>query len=141
MAIPGTKPKAAGQARNRAKPTHDWTEVENVPFVGGPRLPAKMSNGLPWPAWTKRWWGVVSTMPHCRLWSASDWEFALDTAVLKAVFHMQGAAAMATEIRNREKVLGTTADYRRDLRIRYVDADTEAPSDANVTHLDDFRAL
>jgi hypothetical protein len=56
-----------------------------------------------------------------RLWSESDWEFAFDTAALKAKFHAEPASALATEMRNREKVLGTTADFRRDLRIRYVD--------------------
>lgn len=139
MPVVGRKPKPAGHAINRNKPAHDWSEVPNVPFAGAPKLPAKMSNGLPWPSWTKRWWGVVSTMPHCSLWSESDWEFAFDTAVLKAIFHMQGSNAMATEVRNREKVLGTTADFRRDLRIRYVTVD-EHP-DSEVARLDDYRDL
>jgi hypothetical protein len=142
MPVTGRKPKPEGQARNRNKPTHDWTEVVALPFKGGPKLPAKMSNGLPWPTWTKRWWGVVSTMPHCSLWSDSDWEFAMDTAVLKALFHMQGNQSVATEIRNREKVLGTTADYRRDLRIKYVAPKVdEGAEDADVVTLNDYRDL
>jgi hypothetical protein len=32
-----------------------------------------------------------------------------------------GPIGLATELRNREKVLGTTIDSRRDLRIRYTD--------------------
>jgi hypothetical protein len=32
-----------------------------------------------------------------------------------------GEPRHATELRNREKMLGTTMDFRRDLRIRYVD--------------------
>ncbi len=140
MAVPGTKPKPAGQARNRNKPTHDWTEVPDVAFAGGPKLPTKMPNGLPWPASTRRWWAVVSSMPHCSLWSASDWEFAFDTALLKAQFHAEGGTGLATEIRNRERVLGTTADYRRDLRIRYVEA-VEADGAPDVTRLDDYRDL
>ena len=80
MPVPGRKAKPEGQARNRNKPTHDWTEVPDVPFKGAPKLPAKMPNGLPWPTWTKRWWRVVSSMPHCALWSDADWEFAFDTA-------------------------------------------------------------
>lgn len=143
MAIPGTKPKAAGQARNRNKPTHDWTEVVDAPFKGAPKLPAKMPNGLPWPSATRRWWAVVSAMPHCSLWSESDWQFALDTAFVAGIFHMQGSNTYATELRNREKVLGTAADYRRDLRIRYVTAPAEShgAADDNVAQLDDYRDL
>ncbi len=139
MPIGGRKPKPEGQAVNRTKPTHDWTEVPDVAFVGGPRLPARMPNGLTWPAPTKRWWAVVSAMPHCSLWSESDWEFALDTAFVKGIFHMQGSNVYATELRNREKVLGTTADYRRDLRIRYADPKPVVPT--SVTSLDDYRDL
>ena len=32
-----------------------------------------------------------------------------------------GVASAATELRSREKIMGTTVDARRDLRIRYVD--------------------
>lgn len=141
MPVTGRKPKPEGQARNRNKPTHDWTEVLDVPFKDGPKLPAKMPNGLPWPTWTKRWWAVVSAMPHCVTWADSDWEFAFDTAALKAVFHLQPQNALATEIRNRERVLGTTADYRRDLRIRYVTEKATVPTAENVTSMDDYRDL
>lgn len=140
MPVAGRKPKPPGQAVTRHKPTHDWTEVHDVPFTGGPKLPPRMPNGLTWPAGTRRWWAVVTSMPHCTLWAAADWEFALDTAYVKGIFHMQGSNAYATELRNRERVLGTTADYRRDLRIRYVDqVPAEAPVD--VTVLDDYRDL
>lgn len=80
-------------------------------------------------------------MPHCSLWSDSDWEFAFDTAALKAMFHMTPTNVLATEVRNREKVLGTTADYRRDLRIRYVAVKAENETPADVVTLDDYRDL
>lgn len=140
MPVTGRKPKPEGQARNRSKPTHDWTEVVDAPFVDAPKLPKAQPDGRPWPLWTKRWWGVVSAMPHCALWAASDWEFAFDTVALKATFHAEGGTGLATELRNRERVLGTTADFRRDLRIRYVEAQTVAPGE-NVTSLDDYRDL
>ncbi len=141
MPVAGRKPKPEGQSRNRNKPTYDWTEVEAVPFMGGPKLPGRMPNGLPWPSATKQWWKVVSAMPHCVLWSPSDWEYALDTAFLKALFHMQGQTSVATEIRNRERVLGTTADYRRDLRVKYVEVKADQGQPAGVTSLDDYRDL
>lgn len=139
MPVVGRKPKPAGQARNRTTPAHDWAEVPNVPFAAAPSLPSKQPDGRLWPAWTRRWWQVVSSMPHCCLWSGSDWEFAFDTAFLKARFHVDGGASLATEIRNRERVLGTTADFRRDLRVRYVEPSAVAP--VEVTQLDDYRDL
>lgn len=141
MPVTGRKPKPEGQARNRNAPTHDWTEVADVAFADPPKLPNKMPNGMPWPAATKRWWQVVSSMPHCSLWSDSDWQFAADTAFIAGIFHLQGANTYATELRNREKVLGTTADYRRDLRIRYVAPKSEPETPAEVTQLDDYRDL
>lgn len=139
MPVSGAKPKA-GPVRHRVKPVHEWTEVLNAPFTGGPDLPAKQPDGRAWPAWTRRWWRATSRMPHCSLWSETDWEFAFQTAIIVARFH-EGDIKAATELRNREKVLGTTVDFRRDLRIRYVDTPPEAKEAApNVASLDDYRA-
>jgi hypothetical protein len=137
MAIAGAKPKPQGQSRTRHKPVHEWTEVVDVPFVGAPKLPPNRLGGKPWPRLTRGWWKAISTMPHCKLWNSGDWQFALDAALVAADFH-DGNVRSATELRNREKVLGTTVDYRRDLRIRYVPV-PEVGS-AEVASLDDFRA-
>lgn len=140
MPVTGRKPKPEGQRRNRVAPTHEWVEVPDVPFAGGPKLPAKQPDGRAWPSRTRQWWRAVSAMPHCKLWTPTDWEFAIDTAALAAQFHA-GDARVATELRNREKVLGTTLDFRRDLRIRYVTPpEPTEEGDADVTRLDDYRA-
>lgn len=116
MGVPGTKPKPDDQRRNFSKPTHEWTEVPDEPYDGKvPPLPREVG----WPVGTRRWWRIISRMPHCRLWTEADWQFAIDTAIVAAAFH-GGDLRQATELRQREKVLGTTADARRDLRIRYV---------------------
>jgi hypothetical protein len=75
-------------------------------------------------------------MPHCVLWHDSDWAYALDTAVVHDQASYGSVSAMA-ELRLREKSLGTTFDARRDLRIRYVEPETE--SLAIVDELDDRR--
>ena len=137
MPVGGTKPKPDGQKRNRVKPTFEWTEVPDVPFKGRP-LPARQPGGTPWPPWTKQWWAAISRMPHCVLWTEADWRYALDTAVVAAKFH-SGEIRAATELRNREKLLGNTFDSRRDLRIRYVDPN-KRDEPAGVTNLDDYRA-
>ncbi len=140
MPVSGRKPKPTGQARNRMKPVHDWTEVVNVPFDHPPELPEARADGRPWPGRTRQKWFAWSSMPHCVMWGSADWDFAFDTLELAAQFH-EGAARLATELRNREKVLGTTVDFRRDLRIRYVDAPSEQEVSASVTSMDDYRNL
>ena len=144
MPIAGRKPKA--NPRNHNAPVVEWTEVLDVPFVGGPRLPRQRVGGRPWPTRTKAWWKAISTMPHCVRWSDADWSFAIDTAMLAAEFHDNGTSAAAAELRQREKILGTTMDARRDLRIRYLQPDTGPPPDddepvAPVTQLEDYREL
>ena len=134
MPVAGRKPKPDGQKRNRVKPTYEWVEVVDVPFVGGP--PADES----WPARTRKWWAVLSSMPHCVLWAPSDWEFALDTAAITAAFH-RGDLKLAAELRARDKILGTTADARRDLRIRYVSEVSDDSPPAGVTAIADYRAM
>ena len=147
MAVAGRKPAASGQTRHRVKPSTEWTEVPNTPYVGAvPELPAERTivtregqEQLPLQPLTLQWWETVSTMPHCSLWAPSDWMFALTTAtVADAAFC--GVSSAATELRNREKVMGTTVEFRRDLRIRYVDAVVPVVS-AEVANIADYRDL
>lgn len=130
MPAAGRKPNQGQPIRHRTKPVHDWTEVDAAPYEGAPSLPGRASKAV------QQWWAAVSTMPHCVLWDASDWQFAMDTARIAAAFY-RGNLKAATELRQREKVMGTTVDARRDLRIRYVEAPIDAP--AGVTAIDEYR--
>lgn len=129
MPLRGTKP-SEHKPRRRNQPVHEWTEVEGVPFEGAPPLAGR------WSAAVLRWWESVSRMPHCVLWDESDWQFAMDTARVAKSFYA-GNIRAATELRNREKVMGTTVDYRRDLRIRYVEPKQETPP--GIAAIDDYR--
>lgn len=140
MPVAGRKPKDPSQRRNRMPATHDWTEVPNVKQPGR-GLPELMPNGKDWPLATLRWWDSIATMPHTVLWSDSDWQFAEASAYVAALFHTKGSSMNATELRNREKVMGTTHDFRRDLRIRYVDPTEETETNSEVVNLNDFRSL
>lgn len=147
MAVAGRKPAASGQTRHRVKPSTEWNEVLNVPYGGDvPELPLQRTvltregqEKVTLQSLTVQWWETVAKMPHCVLWTDSDWMFALSTAtVADAAFC--GVASAATELRNREKVMGTTVEFRRDLRIRYVDAVVPAES-AGVANIADYRDL
>ncbi|MCL2653259.1 MAG: hypothetical protein FWD63_05680 [Propionibacteriaceae bacterium] len=144
MPVTGRKPKPAGQAVTRHPLQHDFVEVEDRPNPHPRRLPAKRPSGGDWPAETKTWWQAVAAMPHSVLWSESDWAYALETAEVSARFYADGNTQAATELRNRDKVLGLTWDSRRGLRIRYVPKTVvkdEIGGVGNVTRLDDYRNL
>ena len=137
MPVAGRKPKPDGQKRNRVKPVHDWTEVPDTPYEGQHPDPPE---GVQLPAGAERWWSTLVRMPHCVLWADSDWTFALDTLLLAVAFH-SGDLKVATELRQREKVLGTTADARRDLRIRYVDGDAAEVEGGKVASIAAYKAM
>ena len=141
MGLRGQRPKPPGQAVTRNPRLHDWTAVEAVPNTTGPRLPPRRRNGEPWPAWVRARWRVWSRMPHAALWQASGWDFALDTVELLArAADGDAPIALLTEIRRRERALGTTWDARQTQRLRYVPPKTDGQP-GPVSRLDDYRNL
>lgn len=123
MPARGTKP-TDGPKHFRGQSAIDWTEVPDRPFAGKVpvSLPAKRELGgesVAVLSLTKTWWATIRKMPHCALWRESDWLFALESALV-ADSAFRGSTSASTELRQREKILGTTFDARRDLRIRYV---------------------
>lgn len=146
--MPVTGPKPSGrQLASRMPHRTDWTEVVNTPYSGPkPDLPKSRMimnpkgelQEFPLETRTFEWWDAISTMPHCILWTKSDWQFAVDTAMVHADAAHGKTTAMA-ELRQREKIMGTTVDARRDLRIRYIDQEAEAVEIAPVASLTDRR--
>lgn len=143
MGLPGRKP-AASAPRHRVQPVHDWTDVPDVPFTGpwpvelpdGRTIVTK--DGQEWvelQAATVSWWETIRTMPHCVLWTESDWQFAVATAIVADMAFCGGVGAM-TELRQREKTLGTTHEARIGLRIRYTD-----PAGGDKTQLAEVRTI
>jgi hypothetical protein len=133
----GGRPKPPGQAITRHRAL-EWAEVADVAFKGGPPCPQRKGPDC-WPTGIRERWKVWASMPHCVLWSAADWTFAVDSLHIAArAFETQSDPKWYTELRNREKVMGTTHDYRRALRIRYVEPQA---SSSKVVGLDDYRDL
>jgi len=137
MPVSGPAPKNEGQKRRRNAPTHEWLDVPNKPYRGKVpvSLPRKRTIMLAFgpekfdlEPMTKEWWKSIRSMPHCALWTESDWQFALATAIV-ADDAFRGKSGAQAELRQREKIMGTTIDARRALRIRYIDqADTKDSS-------------
>lgn len=157
MAVAGAKPKEdRSQVRHRVPPVHEWTEVEDVPFTDAPPLRDRATGGISvlevgaanspdWPQATLDWWRDISRMPHCALWTAAEWRYAMDTAEVHARTMEAWKGYTGAELRQREKLLGMLPDYRRDLRIRYVKPgskiDDQQATPAGVARLDDYRDL
>jgi hypothetical protein len=147
--MPAVGPKPTGRGiLSGNTPRIDWTEVPNVPYAGPkPELPAErqsmLKNGeiiiVPMGAATEEWWSRVTSMPHCVIWGPTDWQFCLDTAKIHSAAQA-GSIPANVELRQREKIMGTTWEARRDLRIRYIDPEPEAPVIAAVTSIDDRRS-
>lgn len=123
MARTGPAPKAVKHGHTGA----EYVDVPDAPYTGPgsdkdlPEIP-----GLPWYEPTIGWWNIVRRMPHCRLWTESDWLFAIDTAVLKnqcwgELFGGALPTTLVTELRRREDMMGVTMEARRKLGLRYVD--------------------
>jgi hypothetical protein len=121
VAVTGPESKASKHGRGASA---GFTEVPNTPFDGpSPDLPKV--RGMRWHPQVAAWWEQVRRMPHCVLWGPTDWLFALDLAYLKQDWWQQYSEGIvmstkSTEIRRREDQLGTTAEARRKLLIRYV---------------------
>jgi hypothetical protein len=127
MPAVGRKPKPEDQRRNRAQPAYEWVEVMDAPFAGAvPEL-----GDLP--PRTMQWWAAVAKMPHCVLWDDADWQFAIDTAYVHSQWVSEMTASFASELRQREKLLGLTWDARRDLRIRYISAGLESTAERPIS--------
>lgn len=157
MPITGAKPKEdRSQIRHRNPAVVEWTEVDDVPFEDAPPLRDRATGGVSvldvgaanspdWPQATRDWWHDISRMPHCKLWTAAEWRFAMDTAEVHARTMEAWRGYTGTELRNREKQFGMLPDHRRDLRIRYVkpkaDDDTENETPAGVVNMRDYRNL
>lgn len=160
MPAPGPAPRLdRSQVRRQNADVIDWTEVDNVPFTAAPPLPARVTpenvDGRPleisaagyvngWPQATRRWYAAVSTMPHAAKWDSAAWQFAFDSAEIHARMTEAWRGYTGAEIRAREKQLGTLPDYRRGLRIRYVDPEKPEHTRtraAGVINLDDHRDL
>jgi hypothetical protein len=140
MALRGQRPKPPGQAITR-HPRHDWVEIERSNTTRGPRLPPRRRNGRPWPESVRRKWSSWRQMPHTVLWQASDWDFAFDAIELVArAADGDAPIALLSEIRLRERTLGTTWDARHTQRLRYVQAKMDGPP-GPVSRLDDYRDL
>lgn len=76
-----------------------------------------------WPEATRRWWSTWGAEPMARDFTATDWDFLLDTALIHARVWGAGDLKLLNELRLRVAKMGATGEDRARLRITYAQAD------------------
>lgn len=115
MAGRGPAPKDPEQRRRRNVDPVERRQVSADDVQRGPELPAG-----DWPAATVRWWDTWRGSPQAQVFTATDWSFLLDTALLHAEL-WAGNGAVAAELRLRVAKFGATPEDRARLRLEVAD--------------------
>ena len=115
MAGRGSAPKPPDQRRRRNADA-PLTVVAADGEKHGPELP----DAHEWPSATLAWWETWRECALASRFTATDWAFLLDTAVLHAEFWL-GDRSVAAELRLRAAKFGATPEDRARLRIEVGD--------------------
>lgn len=76
-----------------------------------------------WSEATRRWWATWGAEPMAKDFTATDWDFLLDTALIHAKVWGFGDLKLLPELRLRVAKMGATGEDRARLRITYAAAD------------------
>lgn len=112
MAGRGPAPKPAGARARRNADPHPPRELRLVRAVQ-PSLP----RGIKWHAQTRAWWKNWAKSELSRDFTADDWSFLLDTALMHHEMWAEGNFTLASEIRLRVAKFGQTPEDRQRLRL------------------------
>ena len=132
MAGRGPAPKdPAKRARTNADPM--GLRVYTAEPASQPELPTfdvqveddgeLISQAFVWPEATRRWWATWGAEPLAQDFTATDWDFLLDTALLHAKVWGAGDLKLLPELRLRVSKMGATGEDRARLRVSYAAAD------------------
>lgn len=122
------------------------TKVTTDGVLRGPVLPARPAiwdsgleewSKLPWPVQTLAWWETWRGSPQAQTFTATDWDFLVDSALLHAAL-WSGNLSAAVELRIRAAKFGATPEDRMRLKM-IVDADVTAVTAAPLAVTSDRR--
>jgi hypothetical protein len=118
MAGHGPAPKpAARRVRRNADPVP--SQALRLVRASAPELP----DDVDWHARTRAWWRTWAESELAKDFTASDWSFLLDTALMHHAMWSKGQWTLAAEVRLRVAKFGATPEDRARLRIVFADAD------------------
>ena len=118
MAGNGPRPKdPAKRARSNSDPLP--VIVLAPKYSVQPALP----ESFPWPARTLEWWRMWAESPQAPIFTSTDWDFLLDTALIHADVWGNWNLDRLAELRLRVAKFGATPEDRARLRITFAQAD------------------
>lgn len=146
MAGRGPAPKAKrSRARDDARRAQEMTTISGDGRVRGPRLPQDvLPDGEEWHPRTKAWWDTWRRSAQAQGFTATDWDFLLDTALMHHTMWAKARWEFAAELRLRAAKFGATPEDRLRLKIE-VESPTAkkqvpAAADGSVTDIASRRA-
>ncbi len=71
-----------------------------------------LPDGIEWGGRTAAWWNALDTVPGADTWTAADWGFALDTALVHRAVWVDGDLSQLKELRMREQSMGISPAAR-----------------------------
>lgn len=116
--MPGIGP-APKDPRKRARTNSDPIPTTTLRFVHADQPPLPRGK---WPKRTRDWWRMWGESAQAELFTATDWDFLLDTATLHSAL-WEGNLSVAPELRLRVAKFGATMEDRARLRIQFAQAD------------------
>lgn len=154
MAGRGPAGKDPATRARRNKPTTPETKLGAPKKAKQPPLPVlwltKVVDGEPkryrfaWPARTRTWWKKWGESPQAGSFTATDWDYLLDTALLHARY-WQGETGVAGELRLRIAKFGATPEDRARLRMSFAEPDVgeqkPAPASGARSRFGDLRVV
>jgi hypothetical protein len=106
--------------------------------VRGPDLPIDvLPDHEQWHPRTREWWRTWRRSPQAQAFTATDWDFLIDTALMHHTMWSKGRWEFASELRLRAAKFGATPEDRMRLRMQVTApaAEPEAKPASRYGHL------
>lgn len=128
MAGNGPAPKPANRRARRNADPKALTVLRFDP-AAAPGLP----DDIDWHPRTLDWWKMWADSAQAENFTATDWSFLLDTALMHHAMWSKGQWTLAAEVRLRVAKFGATPEDRARLRMVFADADEKDEKRAKRT--------
>jgi len=136
---PAPKDPATRRRRNVVPPP---TVVEADDELRGPDLPIDvLPNHEQWHQRTRDWWRTWRTSAQAQTFTATDWDFLLDTALMHHTMWSQGRWEFASELRLRAAKFGATPEDRLRLRLQVTPSTPKAEEPKPAGRYQHLRAV
>lgn len=123
----GPAPKDPSKRARRNKDPLPSTDLHTDGNRRGPELPDALPTDESWHIRTLAWWDTWRRSPQAQMFTETDWDFLIDTALMHHTMWSKGRWEFAAELRLRAAKFGATPEDRARLRMK-VDGETDEPA-------------